>query len=135
VPNPRKDLRKWSDFRSAYGFFFPELFSPVGPDDERLGLPVDLIRTFAADFVSGYRESSDRDEWFGQIRELPAKHGFAASGKEYKRDPDAYPGSIADASQLIRVALTGSRRSPDLHAVAVTLGKDEVLRRVSALTP
>jgi glutamyl-tRNA synthetase len=22
VPNPRKDLRKWSVFRSAYGFFF-----------------------------------------------------------------------------------------------------------------
>jgi glutamyl-tRNA synthetase len=24
VPNPRKDLRKWADFRAAYGFFFPQ---------------------------------------------------------------------------------------------------------------
>jgi glutamyl-tRNA synthetase len=31
------------------------------------------------------------------------------------------------------VALTGSKASPDLHAVARTLGADEVLRRVRAL--
>jgi glutamyl-tRNA synthetase len=30
--------------------------------------------------------------------------------------------------------LTGSTRSPDLHAVALALGKEEVVRRVSALT-
>ncbi|MGH3594239.1 MAG: glutamate--tRNA ligase, partial [Pseudonocardiaceae bacterium] len=37
VDNPRKDLRKWSDFRAAYGFFFPQLFAPLsGPTDERL---------------------------------------------------------------------------------------------------
>ncbi len=28
VDNPRKDLRKWSDFRSAYGFFFAESVPP-----------------------------------------------------------------------------------------------------------
>ncbi|WP_424235008.1 hypothetical protein [Actinophytocola sp.] len=35
--------------------------------------------------------------------------------------------------QLIRVALTGSTRSPDLHAIATTLGPDEVQRRLRAL--
>src|SRR5262249_7191499 len=29
VDNPRKDLRKWSDFRTAYGFFFHRLFVPL----------------------------------------------------------------------------------------------------------
>jgi glutamyl-tRNA synthetase len=29
VPNPRKDLRTWAGFRSAYGFFFPQIFEPV----------------------------------------------------------------------------------------------------------
>src|SRR5690606_28195289 len=28
VENPRKDLRKWADFRAAYGFFFSSLFTP-----------------------------------------------------------------------------------------------------------
>jgi glutamyl-tRNA synthetase len=135
VPNPRKDLRKWSDFRSAYGFFFTELFSLVNGGDARLGdLPDDLVKGFARDFADAYQESSDPREWFEQIRQLAAKHGFAASAKEYKQEPERYPGSIREASQIIRVALTGSPQSPDLASVARVLGRDEVLRRVTALT-
>src|SRR6185312_16867783 len=71
VANPRKDLRKWSDFRTAYGFFFPALFTPVSPDHEQLGgLPTDLVRTFAQQFVTGYQELTDPQEWFDQIRHL-----------------------------------------------------------------
>ncbi|HEX9031604.1 MAG TPA: glutamate--tRNA ligase family protein [Streptosporangiaceae bacterium] len=135
VENPRKDLRKWSDFRSAYGFFFADLFTVVGGRDERLGgLPEELVRAFAADFVAGYQDTADPQEWFGQIRELAAKHGFAPNAKAYKQAPQDYPGSIREASQLIRVALTGSTRSPDLASVARVLGRDEVIRRVTALT-
>lgn len=136
VANPRKDLRKWSDFRAAYGFFFAPLFTLVRPGDPLLGdLPADLVRAFASDFVDGYQDLADPGEWFDQIRALAAKHGFAASAKEYKKAPDAYPGSVREASQLIRVALTGSTRSPDLASVARVLGPAEVIRRVCALCP
>ena len=37
VANPRKDLRKWSDFRTAYGFFFPALFTPLSGAVGRAG--------------------------------------------------------------------------------------------------
>jgi glutamyl-tRNA synthetase len=136
VDNPRKDLRKWSDFRAAYGFFFPRLFPLVSdPADERLGgLDPALVRTLAAEFADAYQDVDDGQEWFGQIRDLAARHGFAKNAKEYKKDPDAYPGSIREAAQVIRVALTGSTRSPDLFSVARALGTDEVLRRVRALT-
>ncbi|HET9253569.1 MAG TPA: glutamate--tRNA ligase family protein [Pseudonocardiaceae bacterium] len=137
VDNPRKDLRKWSDFRAAYGFFFPRLFTPLsGPADERLGvLGVDatIAASFAHDLAQDYQHLDDPREWFDQIRGLAAKHGFAASAKEYKKNPDAYPGSIREASQLVRVALTGSTRSPDLHAISQALGAQEVLRRLRAL--
>jgi len=134
VENPRKDLRKWSDFRSACGFFFPELFTPVRLGDERLGnLPAEAVRAYAADFAAGYQDLADRDEWFGQIRDLAAKHGFAASARQFKQAPQDYPGSIQHASQVIRVALTGSTKSPDLASVARVLGREEVLRRVASL--
>jgi glutamyl-tRNA synthetase len=137
VDNPRKDLRKWSDFRSAYGFFFAELFTPLtGPDDERLAslnLPAGVITDFVGDFVAGYQQLDDQAEWFDQIRKLAARHGFAANAKEYKKNPEGYPGSIREASQLIRIALTGSTRSPDLHAITTALGTDEVLRRLRAV--
>jgi glutamyl-tRNA synthetase len=138
VANPRKDLHKWSDFRAAYGFFFPELFVPLaGPTDERLtslGVDAAITAGFAHDFADGYQQLDDPQEWFNQIRELAAKHGFAPNAKEYKKNPDAYPGSIREASQLIRVALTGSTRSPDLHAITQALGAPEVLSRLRALT-
>lgn len=135
VPNPRKDLRKWSDFRSAYGFFFAELFTPVGLGDARLGnLPDELVREFAADFADGYQDVADPQEWFGQIKDLAAKHGFAANARQFKQAPDDFPGSIREASQVIRVALTGSTQSPNLGSVAHVLGRDEVLRRISSLS-
>jgi glutamyl-tRNA synthetase len=135
VENPRKDLRKWSDFRRAYGFFFPDLFTPVSAGDERLGgLGNEVVQAFARDFVDGYQDLADREEWFGQVRELAAKHGFAPSAKAYKQAPEDYVGSISDASKIIRVALTGSTRSPDLASVADVIGRDEVIRRVSSLT-
>jgi len=136
VENPRKDLRKWSDFRPAYGFFFADLFAPVtDPADERLGgLDPQLVRTFLSDFADGYQPLEDGREWFDQIRQLATKHGFAPSPKEFKKNPDAYPGAIREAAQLVRVTLTGSTRSPDLHAVATTLGPDDVNRRLRAAT-
>ncbi|MGH3783104.1 MAG: glutamate--tRNA ligase, partial [Pseudonocardiaceae bacterium] len=95
VDNPRKDLRKWSDFRAAYGFFFPQLFAPLsGPTDERLsplGVDTTIIATFAQDFADGYQHLEDPQEWFNRIRELAAKNGFAPNAKEYKKNPDAYP--------------------------------------------
>jgi len=134
-PNPRKDLHKWSDFRAVYGFFFPELFPLVNDlaASPLAGLPGDVVRRFAAAFADTYRPIADPQEWFGQIRSLAAEHGFAASPREYKADPNAYHGSIREASQIVRVALTGSTRSPDLHAVAMALGTEEVLRRVRAV--
>jgi glutamyl-tRNA synthetase len=140
VPNPRKDLRKWAGFRSAYGFFFPQIFEPVtDPADARFGgLAPDLVRAVADAFAAGYqppRPGTGPDpEWFDQVRRLAADLGFAPSRKDYKQNPAAYPGSIIDASQVIRVLITGALRSPDLAEVSRALGADEVLRRVRAVS-
>jgi len=137
VANPRKDLRKWADFRVVYGYFFPALFDLVtDPADERFaGLDPDLVRAVARAFADGYQPPTADTDWFDQIRRLAADLGFAPSQKVYKQDPAAYRGSIREASQVIRVLLTGTPRSPDLAAVAAALGPDEVLRRVGALDP
>jgi glutamyl-tRNA synthetase len=135
VANKRKDLRKWSDFRAVYGFFFPELFELVtDPADARFGgLDPDLVRAVAAAFVSRYQPPGQDTDWFDQIRQLAADLGFAPSRKAYEQDPAAYPGSIVEASLVIRVLLAGSKDSPGLAEVAAALGTDEVLRRVLAV--
>ncbi len=137
VPNPRKDLRKWADFRAVYGYFFPQIFELVtDPADARLAhlnLSPDLVQAVARDFAQAYQVPAAGTDWFDQIRLLAAALGFAPSQKAYKQDPAAYKGSIREASQVIRVLLTGTTRSPDLEQVAAALGTDEVLRRVRAV--
>ncbi|HEX4257176.1 MAG TPA: glutamate--tRNA ligase family protein, partial [Streptosporangiaceae bacterium] len=75
VPNPRKDLRRWADFRPVYGYFFPQLFEPVtNPADDRFGeLAPDLVRQVAATFADQYQPPGPDVEWFNQIRELAAQ--------------------------------------------------------------
>jgi glutamyl-tRNA synthetase len=134
-PNQRKDLRKWSEFRPVYGYFFSVIFEPVtdAADSRFGGLAPDLVRGMAAGFADGYIEPGPDVEWFGQIRDLAARLGFAPNQKAYKQDPSAYPGSIREASQVIRILVTGVPRSPDLEQVAAALGRDEVLRRVRSV--
>ena len=124
VANPRKDLRKWADFRAVYGYFFPQLFELVtDPADARFGgLTPDMVRAVADGFAVGLPAADSGPgtdpEWFGQVQRLAADLGFAPSQKAYKQDPAAYPGSIREASQVIRILLTGTPRSPDLPQVA-----------------
>ena len=40
---------------------------------------------------------------------------------------------LRDAANVIRVAVTGARRSPDLYEVTRALGAEEVVRRLRAL--
>jgi glutamyl-tRNA synthetase len=132
---PRKDLRKWTDFREVYGFFFPAILELVtDPADERFnGVDPALVRAMASGFAAGYTEPGPDVAWFEQIRDLAGNLGFALRQKDYKKNPDAYPGSIAHAAGVIRVLITGTQQSPDLAQVAGALGRAEVLRRVTAL--
>ena len=92
------------------------------------------MREVARAFAAAYQPPTAETIWFDQIRQLAADLGFAPSQKAYQQDPARYHGSIREASQVIRVLLTGSRRSPDLAQVAGTLGTEEVLRRIRAVS-
>jgi glutamyl-tRNA synthetase len=132
----RKDLAKWGDFREAYGLYFPELFSLVtDPADSRFA-PVEaaMVRKLARDFADSYQHLDDKEAWFEQIRALASANGFAASASQFKKDPDKFAGSISHVSNVIRIALTGLTKSPELFLVAQNIGEQEVLRRVRALT-
>lgn len=130
----RKDIVKWSVFRERYGFFFPELFELVtDPADDRfLGVPPEVVAAFAADFVEGYDPDTTSPTWFDQVRTLAERHGFALDRKAHKADPDAFHGTMREASNIVRVTLTGSGQSPSLDQICGVLGADEVRRRVGA---
>jgi glutamyl-tRNA synthetase len=50
--------------------------------------------------------------------------------KAYKADPDAFPGTVADVSAFLRLAVTGKQNSPDLYTVMQILGYDRTCARI-----
>ena len=80
-------------------------------------------------FLEKFDIADDSAVWFDKIKEITAEIGFTAYMKAYKADPDAFPGSVADVSTFIRVAVTGKTNSPDLYTVMQILG-DKAVERI-----
>ena len=50
--------------------------------------------------------------------------------KEYKKNPEAFKGNVADVSTVIRVAVTSKSRTPNLYDILQILGKEEIKKRI-----
>jgi glutamyl-tRNA synthetase len=59
--------------------------------------------------------------------------GYCSNMKQYKENPGAYKGSIADFSMIIRVALTTKSMTPDLYEISRLLGTDRIKERINCI--
>jgi glutamyl-tRNA synthetase len=105
------------------------LFAPV--DEIPESFDKSDVRSVLDAFESSYDETVEQSEWFNNIKAIAEKCGFCPDMKQYKADPSAFKGSVADVSMFLRVAVTGRMNSPDLYEVMRILGKERVLSRVS----
>ncbi len=126
---PRKDIGKWSEVREAFSFMFDELFE--AKYDEISNIDKEDILNILDTYAQDYKEYPDNNEWFNSLKDVAEKNGFAREVKEYKANPDAFKGHVGDVSNVIRVAVTGRTKSPDLYSIMKTLGKEKVLNRIS----
>lgn len=81
-------------------------------------------------FGEKYSYSDDAQTWFSKVKEVAASLGFAAETKDYKANPEAYRGSVADAAEVLRIALTGRANTPDLWTVMQILGEEVSRKRL-----
>ena len=124
---PRKDLATWKDAKDYMGFFYDEyLEAPVF--DEKFGraVIVDVLNRFLEEFDI----ADDSNTWFAKVKEITEDIGFTTDMKAYKADPAAFPGTVADVSTFIRLAVTGKTNSPDLYTVMQILGYDRTVERI-----
>ena len=126
---PRKDIAMWSGAQAYMRFFYDELFEPED------ALPEQIVRADAKRMLERYRSlydpADDNAAWFEKVKTLAEELGYATNMKEYKQNPDAWPGSVTDVSTVLRWAVTGRTNSPDLCDVMHLLGaarSDERLR-------
>ncbi|MDD3669632.1 MAG: glutamate--tRNA ligase family protein [Alphaproteobacteria bacterium] len=129
----RKDLAKWEDVPPEVSYFFDDLFTMTHNEKMTMLAPMDEadVMAVARDFAAAYDPADDKDAWFDKVRRIAGAHGFAADMKAYKASPAAFKGSVADAAKILRVLVTGSDKSPDLHAVMRVLGREAVVRRLN----
>ena len=124
---PRKDLATWSDAKPYMGFFYEEyLEAPCF--DEKFDRAV--IRSALEKFLDRFDISDDSNIWFEKVKEITTELGFTTDMKAYKADPNAFPGTVADVSTFLRLAVTGKTNSPDLYTVMQILGKDVTVSRI-----
>ena len=129
---PRKDIAVWTEAKAYMGFFYNEyLEAPVF--DERLTR--ETITTVLNQFMTSYDAADDSATWFNKVKAITESIGFTCDMKAYKADPTAFPGTVADVSNIVRLAITGKTNSPDLYTVMQILGKDCSFQRIEkALT-
>ena len=126
---PRKDLGTWKDAKPYMGFFYDEYMEkPVF--DEKFDNA--LIRDVLTRFLEKFDIADDSNTWFDKVKDITNAIGFTTDMKAYKADPAAYPGTVADVSTFIRLAVTGKTNSPDLYTVMQLLGYDRTAARIRA---
>ena len=124
---PRKDLAVWKDAKPYMGFFYDEyLEQPVFDDRFDQKLIADALNRL----LDSFDLADDSGVWFEKVKAVAVEIGFTTDMKAYKANPDAFPGTVADVSTFIRLAVTGKTNSPDLYTVMQILGYDRTVQRI-----
>ena len=127
---PRKDIGKYSDIYRLVWYMDDDIYE----DSEKSYewgkiLDEDEIDNILKTYMEKYFDVSDKDTWFNNIKLMCDELGYASNMKEYKKNPDAFKGNVADVSTVLRVALTSKSQTPDLYEIMKLFGKDRILKR------
>jgi len=129
---PRKDIAKWSDVKDSIIYMYEDKFeSFVNYDFGKISDKEEISKILKLYIEKYYNENDDKQTWFDKLKDLAEETGYAREVKEYKQDPEKWPGHVGDISTVIRVTLTGRQNTPDLYEIMQVLGKDVVLKRLS----
>lgn len=124
----RKDIVRAETGVRMLDYFFDDTFSP----EYCYRFDKETVNKVLGDFAAVYDINDDNSAWFAKVKAVAASCGFAAEMSEYKANPSAYKGSVADVAEILRVAITGMTNSPDLCTVMSILGAERSCARLTA---
>ncbi len=124
---PRKDLATWKDAKDYMGFFYDEYLQTPDFGDQ---FPKATVAEVLNRFLKEFDMADDATIWFDKVKAITEAIGFTTDMKAYKQDPQAFPGTVADVSTFLRLAVTGKTNSPDLYTVMQLLGYERTVERI-----
>ena len=117
--NIGKNRDMFDDSFEQLDFVFPEKFST-----EQIAQVLQVYPQF-------FNPQDDQPQWFDRIKDLAQSIGWAREVKQFKQEPERYPGHCGDVSTIIRVALTGRTMTPNLYDICMLLGKERLTSRLN----
>lgn len=136
--NPRKDIITWAIGRDSIAYFFDSIFDSNKAKQTIADSKLDGVSTEISkgliDAISAdkFYAAESLDSWLEEIKTLADRLGFAIDKSKFKEDPSKFKGDFADFMKLIRLAITGTNRTPNLFYVLKVMGKDRVLNRLKS---
>lgn len=129
---PRKDISKWSDVKENIEYMYDkEFYAKDRQYDFQKVTDKELIKKILTLYMEKYYdENDDKQVWFDKIKDLAEEVGFAREVKEWKKEPEKWPGHVGDISTVIRVALTSRSNTPDMYEIMQVLGKKRIFARL-----
>ena len=129
---PRKDISKWADVKNSIIYMYDNKFldSEVSYDYGKIS-EKEKVNKLLKDYIEKYFDiQDDKETWFNKIKDLAEANGYAREVKEYKAEPEKWPGHVGDVSTVLRVALTGRQNTPDMYEIMKVLGGESVIKRL-----
>ncbi len=130
---PRKDYEKYSDIYPIINFMYDDVFNESiiteRPFQER------FTKTQVVEVLEAYLNNPGLDlseeEWFENLKAIASSRNYAQKPKEYKKNPDMYLGHIGDFAEIIRIAVSGRKNTPNFYHVLKILGIERIKTRIS----
>jgi len=122
----RKDYIFAKQILDLISYYFDDLYTPEYDFKYDPKLASNIIESF----LTSYDDNDDNNEWFNKLKLISANHGFASEMSQYRAEPDKYLGSISDIAEVIRIATTGMKNTPDLWAIMQIMGNKRVVKRL-----
>lgn len=122
----RKDFAYAKQIISSLSYFFKETFVPAN----EYNYDGETVKAILTKYLETYDENDDNSAWFNKVKALSEELGFTTDMKAYKKEPEKYIGSVAQVSEIIRIAITGLSNTPDLCTICQIIGKEDMQERI-----
>ncbi len=121
----RKDFINCVQMFDFLAYFFDDIFKPQYEFES-----YENISDIIGEFRQKYDYNDDANKWFANLKLIADKFGYASDMKAYKQEPDKYKGNVSHIAEIIRVAVTGKKNTPDLWTIMQILGIQSCMDRL-----
>ena len=93
---PRKDISKWSEVKDNIIYMYQR---PTEYDFDKIS--GEDMKNVVKAYMDVYSPDDDKETWFNKMKDVAESQGYAREVKEFKANPDKWPGHVGDVSTVI----------------------------------